>query len=298
MTTLTSYYDMMCNPTSFDIVTHLMFTERERIKRNADDVVIKILPGQNQGFRPSITWPVTVEENRLMLEKVVVPMCTFLPSCKNVEVMRTRPDPEADSFGWGMYSISFKEYVDSYAMGIRPLRVQHKSLREFKRPMITMTLREAEHWPTRNSAVGQWCLAVLRLQKVGFHVVIVRDTAKVDEEINDLSPLFELQENIFREASVDLLTRAALYQEADLNMFVNNGPAWLCAALDAPTIIMRPLTETTCYAHTKEAYIQFGIPYHGQLRNTPPHQRLAWWDDEWQHIVGVAQDFLKVVEYA
>ena len=283
---LVAYYDFCCCPTSYDIVSFLMMVERHR--RNpavdASEVLIRFLPGPDEGYRPSVTWPVTREDKQMMMERVVLPMCSMLPCVKNVQVLELRPQmAKISSIGWGLYSMGFKEFCDTYAMGIRPLRVEPTPF--IPEPYITMTLREAEHWPERNSKLTEWLKAAEKLMK-WWTVVIVRDARKADEHLEGF--------RTFPEASHDLCLRAQLYCNAALNMGVNNGPMWFAMALDAPTAIMRPITETTCAAHTVEAMRRYGIREHHQMKGQPEHQRLAWFDDECEHIVGVANNCMLV----
>jgi len=286
MKPLVCYYDLFCCPTSYDIVSFLMLIERHRHKMGADSCIIRIIPGPDHGFRASVTWPMTVEDKRMMLNQVVVPMIRMLPSCEHWQVCERRPDmPSVGSIGWMTYSMSFKEFGDTYAMGIRPLRCKEQSWKlNASRPLVTMTLREAEHWPERNSRTAEWMEAALRLRAEGVNVVLVRDAAKK----HVASSLPEVPD-----ASTDLNVRAVLYAQADLNMFVNNGPAWFCMALDAPTVVLKPITETSCSAHTYKAMAHFGIHKDKQMAGAPPHQRLVWQDDTADNIVAAAHDFLK-----
>jgi hypothetical protein len=91
--------------------------------------------------------------------------------------------------------------------------------------LVTLTLRECEHWPERNSKVEEWQKAAVAIRSMGYRARIVRD-ARFD-------------------GTLDLESRANLYRSAACNMFVSNGPAWFAMALDAPAVIMRPATEGT-----------------------------------------------------
>jgi hypothetical protein len=93
-------------------------------------------------------------------------------------------------------------------------------------PFITITLREAEHWPHRNSNLDAWLKFAADLQHQGEKVIFIRDFARAKEPIAgfDYSPV----------AATNLKIRMTCYQVAKMNFFVSNGPAMLCFFSKAP----------------------------------------------------------------
>lgn len=292
---LVAYYDLSCCPVSYDVVSFLMLAERERIRRGHEAIEIEILPGPADGFRRDHLWPYTTWERRHILHNVVVPMCELLPAVTKVTVHGQRDAVNVPgSIGYGEYTISFEEFCKTYALEVRPLRA--KRLTPFPgHRTVTMTLRECDHWPERNSAVVEWLRAADKLSK-DVKVIVVRDTAKADQDpsLLDCYPGQALYFN--PNAAKYMMDRAELYASCDLNLFVNNGPAWLSLALDAPTIVFRPVTETKCYAHTAEAMRKFGVPTNGQMKGHPEHQYLCWEPETAENIVSVVQQFFAKAE--
>jgi hypothetical protein len=146
-----------------------------------------------------------------------------------------------------------------------------------------MTLRESEHWPTRNSRRSEWILAAWKIKRLGYPVVIVRDTLHADQPL----PGIETAPH----ASRNLEARAVLYRSAAVNMFVSNGPAWFALAIDAPAIILRPATDganpkSSTGALRNRYKLGNGLP------NAPAYQRLIWQDDTTENIVNAAKDAL------
>lgn len=284
-----AYYDLACCPVSYDIVSFLMWVERIRLERGEPSVDIKILPGPAEGFRRDHMWPYSAAERRTILYGVVVPMCRLLPSCSSVEVLGKRVDAVPRSIGHGEYSISFKEFCTTYANSCRPLRIGGAVACSVKR--VTITLRECEHWPERNSNLDEWLSAAKELAKLGYNMIIVRDTAQAEVpfefDLGVISPA------TYPEASTDLAVRGLLYSEANLNLFINNGPAWFALALNVPTLIFRPITETTCWAHTAEAMKGFGVVKDQQMKGAPEHQRLVWLPETADNIVMEVRKFFK-----
>ncbi len=108
-----------------------------------------------------------------------------------------------------------------------------------RRP-ITITLREAEHWRHRNSNRVAWVAFANDLKKEGKHVIFVRDTARANEPIEgqETCPL----------ASVNLEVRVALYEEAEANLFISNGPASLAWFGTRPYLQFVSLDEDGAFA--------------------------------------------------
>jgi hypothetical protein len=148
-----------------------------------------------------------------------------------------------------------------------------------------MTLRESADWPTRNSKVDQWCLAAHDLVRLGFEVIVIRDTAHADEPLANLTT--------DSDASHRLERRACLYRSAACNLGINNGPMWFCMALDAPTVIMRPATEGANHVSGAAGLESFGIKRGRDLPRAPKHQRLVWADDTRDNIVAACRAFLR-----
>ena len=279
---LTCYYDLArCLP-SYDIVTFLMASEHERLKRKEDSLAIEILPGPHEGFRPGNLWPPATADRRAMMQNVVLPMCALLPSCERVTVHDDRVPQIANSFGYGSFTIGMERFVAAMAAGVRPLRLDQPVVRDSH--LVTITSREAEHWPARNSTLTEWTKAARELEGLGYRVVFVRDTCKADEPLES----FET----FPGASRDLARRAQLYLGAGCNLFVSNGPAWFALALDAPVAIIRPATDGAGKLSSHAALASAGLPKGSQIPGTPGYQVLVWDDDRAGVIVQTTAGFM------
>jgi len=264
-----AYYDLSCCPPSFDVVSFLLWVEQERLARGEQSVEIDILPGPAGGFRQDNLWPHSIDARIALRDKVAVPMCRMLPSATRVQVLDHRPLPAAGSIGHGLYAMHFKRFVAAMGKGIAPLRPRTRIRADLRR--VTVTLRECEHWPERNSNLAEWLKAADALASRGYSVVFVRDTRHAGEEIpgHVIDPA----------AAMDLDYRGALYRASLCNFFVSNGPAWFSLACCAPTLILRPVNDAlgACYG---TGWLQScGIPAGGQIPNALVGQRLVWADD-------------------
>ena len=279
---LRACYDLACSPPTFDIVAFLMQVDQERHRRGDDLVEIFILPGPAGGFRADSLWPWTLDERRSILHAVAVPMCEMLPGA-TVSILPDRPNRLSAEYGHGRYMIGPNQFFSAYKQGVRPLRPCEQLPRNPK--LITITLRECEHWPERNSNVGEWLAAAEALNAYGFDVIIVRDTRLSDAPLPS-------GYTADKQASVNLHARAKLYASAALNMFVNGGPSAFALALDVPVLIVRPTVEGIGAIYGDEGFAAVGIVRGGQIPGAPDHQRLAWVDDTERNIVRAAIDFI------
>lgn len=157
--------------------------------------------------------------------------------------------------------------------------------KEFGQPPVVITLREAKHFPHRNSNMTEWLKFAEWLEQRGEKVVFVRDTAKAQETIAGFRTC--------PAASEDLLVRMALYQEARMNFFVANGPAMLAVFSDAPWCIVNQVQDDGGYrANTTEGW-------YGCTGITPPEQwpwcredqRIVWELDTFENLCAAWESF-------
>ena len=211
-----------------------------------------------------------------MRENVLVPLCRLLPSVRSVEV---RSDRVVDGWGKDQYWVGFPRIVDALKAGSRPLCGPPV---ERDPKLVTLTLREAEHYPLRNSKVGGWGAAANSLRERGLEVLIIPDAARAGHDVSDGAVL----------AARDLQYRAVLYSRAALNVGISNGPMWMSIFMDAPTLMLRPTTNADGGCYDDAFYARFGVRRGEQLPRSPLHQRLAWEEDTKDNIVRAVEEML------
>ena len=151
---------------------------------------------------------------------------------------------------------------------------------------VTITLREAEEWPHRNSNIPAWLKFAHDLERQGERVVFVRDTAKA------LEPSLDDFEDC-PVASCDLDKRMALYQLAKMNFFVANGPALLATyslANYRTFVNLQPdghayVADTPTFWRTKH-----GVEPGDQFPWALPNQRIVWSADTYEAISQAWED--------
>jgi hypothetical protein len=141
---------------------------------------------------------------------------------------------------------------------------------QFSDNPYVITLREADHWPSRNSRVEEWIKFAKTLDR---RVIFVRDTAKAHEPIEGFETC--------PEASIDVHKRLALYARAKMNFAVCTGPMMLAA-----------FTQTIPYI-----YLLTSAPYPGYSREWQSQamglidQQYPWHDPKTQRVVYADDDF-------
>ena len=154
-----------------------------------------------------------------------------------------------------------------------------------RRP-ITITLREMDLYPYRNSNLWAWLNLAQYLTDHGEYVVFVRDTAKATEKLDG----FE----ICPEASVDLHSRMALYEIAKLNLFVANGPTTLGWFGDFPWLsFTRIEPDGHEYVPNTPSFWRdnIGIEVGTQLPWALPDQRIIWQPDDYENLIKAWEEF-------
>jgi hypothetical protein len=284
MSTLEVCYDLQYSPPTYDITSSLCGYEEIRVRMGYDAINIFIAPGPRDGFRNDRLWPYTTEGRLQMLNRVAIPMCHLLPSVRSVTMLPDRFHLSrvlkfANTSYYGLM-----RQVEACRKGIRPLR-PHGPIKPDSK-LVTITLREAEHWPERNSQVSEWVVAGDQIEHMGFRVVFARDTLKAEKPLDDFALCSY-------SASVDLDARAQLYASALVNMGVSQGPLWMALAMDVPVLMLRPCHENL-FGRTNglEYFERCGIPRDGQMPGAPPWQRFVWEDDTTGNIVRAFERFL------
>lgn len=144
------------------------------------------------------------------------------------------------------------------------------------KPLIVITTRETDYWPERNSNMDAWLKFAKHLWMAEYRVVFVRDTNKIHEVL----PKVETAPW----ASIDLDLRMALYEAADLNMAVNNGPCHLLYFSDSEYVVFNQLVDGVPGCSPDWWAGNIGVDVGNQYPWSGPGQTLAWLEDSADNI--------------
>ena len=157
---------------------------------------------------------------------------------------------------------------------------------------VTITLREADHWPHRNSNMEAWVRFARDLQMKGERVVFVRDTAKTED------PLYGF--TLCPAASVNIDVRMALYERAKCNLLVSNGPCGLCLFAPMPYLYFLANDENDPHPPNKPgAWMRMNGMEDGSLLPwAGPHQRFVWETDSYENLSAAWEEFQPILRRA
>jgi hypothetical protein len=268
---LTAVYDLASSPPTFDFLPFLTEAERYRAANGYDRMDVVFMPGPMFGFRDD-NLPPDVTERESMLNRVCLPACRFVKSVRNVSVLKERKELEGDAFpvGWEMNKPLSHYGVKFLKNGNRVLTASEAAKREimsrFPKRYATITLRQSDYWPERNSNLAAWKAAGEYLKDIEIEPVYIPDTHGEVSGVNAYTP-----------AAWDLDLRLALYEGAVLNLGVANGPLALCMLSDAKYMMWKLIDPSgKAPAHRAAFYSAHGIQVGDDFG---PNGKLVWEDD-------------------
>lgn len=143
-------------------------------------------------------------------------------------------------------------------------------------PIITITLREAQHDSERNSDIQAWQRALDKLEHSQFTFVILRDHAT----LFSACPLIGSSVVECNEAVMSLPFRAALYELSFLNLLTNGGPASLCYLNHRCNYLV--FMEKGDFKNRWYPAFEFqhGVPEGADFPHATPARKLCWSKDE------------------
>lgn len=259
-------YDLGNAPISWDFAAWLIDMEMRRIRANA--------PGPLRiAFRRDLAgrrWGQTEER---MLDKVMRPLLSLIGAIEDQAALNATSRKEFYSF---RYVVEASQRGETIPL-LRPSEFARDVVRKgLGAGYITITLREAEHWPHRNSNLTAWSAFAKYLLSSGEYVIFVRDTARAKEQFES----FDTVET----AALDLDTRGALYAAAKCNLFVANGPWSLALFGERPWLMFNAVDPADPFqANQPDWWRDFhGIEIGQQFPWSSPLQRIIWKADDYE----------------
>jgi hypothetical protein len=263
-------WNMAHGPSGFDFITWLINAEMMRRRQGASGPLKvgfylgsdpnKALRDKNNArwlekvYRPALEMLGAVEDDRAIYGNLLAP---FLPA------------PIVQACGYGEEVPLFRSKLPSPHPGC-----------------IVITLREAHYWPHRNSRIADWLEFAAHLRTDGYEVIFVRDTDKAFEAIPDFETC--------PQASIDLATRVALYQEAICTFSDGGGPWQMCLFGHSPwlSFITMGQDSSEYRPNTPEYWrLYMGVEPGGQFPWSRPDQRLVWAPGTFKNIMAAWKDF-------
>jgi len=137
---------------------------------------------------------------------------------------------------------------------------------------VTITIRESEIKPLRNSQIGEWIEAANWMRGEGYEPLFVPDTDNREREFADFPSC--------PEAAMDPDFRCALYAKSRLNLGIGNGPMGFCFySTIYPYLMFRMHDER--FQEQSELFMKMNsLPIGSQAPWRKGNQALVWEDDK------------------
>lgn len=273
-------YDLNAAPASWDFLPWLANAVMAARSRGVTRLRVSFMPGRNLGFRDD-GLPLSVAERTGMLDGVIRPALDLFGAVEDPAIER------GHGHDYMLAPICAASRAGVAVPRIMPPHWASKEIDGFlggRDQPVTITLREASHWSSRNSNLEAWLDFAEELERQGENVVIVRDTERAIEKLRGFITC--------PRASLDLKVRAALYERAKVNCFVANGPIALAYFGTCPFLIFKPLVEGYGPASAMWWSEKIGVPTGTQYPWARDDQRIVWADDTFGNITKAWNELL------
>jgi hypothetical protein len=295
-------YDLNAGPLTYDFVQFLVLAERFRQASGKPHLRLVVVPGENDGFRNFSQRDrfLSIASKEWRLRQLVMRAAHLLPALAGIVRFRSResaaaclgetsPDlffpPGFDSAApVAPYHLAFVMQFASQGADIRTLAAPpvtsalvRRLLREIagERPVVTITMRQSEFQPARNSRLDQWLRFADSCERRGLFPLFIPDTeALLAGRVTEFGGFASLPL-----AALSLPVRAAVYQESWHNMLANGGPYTLCLYNPRARFSMFKLLVPGVATASAEYHAGQGLTPGTQLPFAGPLQRLVWEDD-------------------
>jgi hypothetical protein len=300
---LFAFYDLSLMPVTFDFLWFLVGADSARRRAGLDSVHVVIVPGPENGLRqedPKYEQVVTPDARKARVTEILVAGCSLLPRLSGFTVASSREQASllVEAAGEQVFPGRYRTEMPRRSRVSEQLEIHRRSgediavlratafdlaavdrflsERAMGRRLVTITLREYDYMPARNSNLNAWAEFAAKLDPSKYAVVFVRDT----DRCFDPPPPELAKFTRFDAAAVKLGLRMALYERAYLNLGVNNGPMGLCW-LNANTHYLTFKILTSGAPQTTVDYMRFlGFEIDRSLPFASSSQKWIWEDDD------------------
>jgi hypothetical protein len=306
---VTAVYDLHALPVTYDFSFFLASAELFASKNNKSAFKVLFVPRNNDEFIAEKEYQSIVDEESVKwrFENIILPMMNMYPACIGYSLISQRSDvseainekllfPEFYSesfFSADFYKEVFasKNKIIGFSASIQGKRYI-KSWKKFNKindHIITITLRRNNYDSSRNSNVEEWVRFAKFISEKGFAPVFIPDTDACFEHDPRLDGFI-----VFEAPCWNLGIRMALYEEADLNFFVPNGPVSITQLnRKIDSIIMKQVVPGSLHAtpeFNEERGISVGQKSYDMFDDQ--FQILSWVDDKFENICEEFNRFL------
>ena len=306
---LNFFFDLSRNGLNYGIVYSLSLAETERMSLGIESFDFSVVPASNDSFfasRSNRDKHYDAAQKEWRLYNLVVPAARLFPAVREIHLHSSRDNAKASLnsslFCYPInYSVdhprkkvgSFQQLLDQAREGGDVQHVQApqfalQTMRQWLKQnacienTITITLRQSDLQPDRNSNIKEWLELASHMEKVGFKPVFICDTELILFGTSGL-PNTAIRCDL---ASLNIELRCALYELSKLNFFVSNGPLSL-ALCDKKISYISCKWLVDKYKNTTEDFFKkMGFLREGQMPNRKnPYGEILWETDRSDYLI-------------
>lgn len=311
--TLYAFYDLEVQPVTFDICHFLASAEIERKACGAHHVHAVFVPAFDGMLRDETAdydAVISLQSRLRRVYSILLPATALLPSCTGHSLASSRAQAAAiRAKARHVYPRGYTtamplahaqpEWMEANRRGdVAVLAAQPHAVALVRervqglaagRQVVTITLRQYAFMPDRNSNLDAWRSFARSLDPRRYLVIVLPDVETLSTAVDGFGEALTMPE-----LAIDIGLRAALYETADLNLGINNGPMALCY-LNRRTRYAVFKIITNCVPQAcRDLFLQHG-PQPGTQPAfvRAPDQIWVWEDDTPEAIGRVAMPMLK-----
>jgi len=269
--TLYVIYDLSLRPPQFDF---LCFMAQARTAAQGYDIHVVFVPREDGGY--VLKGKYSDAEALYRLGHICIPACAIYGATYTVLPYREAPLPQGNFLKGVNHALeSLVEIWEKAGDLYRPKATERASelvagyVSQFKKPVVTITLRDTWRYEMKNSNTNAWLEFAETIEK-DFQPVFVPDTGRAFDVWEHPYPCLPV-------AAVDLDTRLALYEHADMNCFTSNGPGNMCWWTNVPFLFFNSVAEGYW---SKEQFAKARHPVGEQPPYFKDRQKIIWELDE------------------
>lgn len=296
-------YDLSVGPVTYDFIYFLMLAEHYRATSGRRGLFIIFVPAPGDGFRHISRRDHFLDRDRKSwrLHNLLIPCATLVPHCVGTHLCASREEAAAllrevppehvfpSEFSLDAptcpYSLPQIFQQAQHGPDVRALRapplaaaLTQRWLRELGggKPVVSITLRQSDFQPQRNSDLAAWRQLAGACTRMGFHPVFIPDTEALlsgqAAALDGFTPLTL--------PALSVGYRLAIYETCFLNMLTNNGPAALCMFHPSARAQIFKLIVASVPTCTAQYFVSQGLLPGAQLPFAGPGQTITWQDDD------------------
>jgi len=300
---ITLFYDLEVSPITYDFCWAVAGAELMRRQIGGTGIDIIIVPGRHAGLRQeTYDYEAVVDRSARLwrIDNILTPLARSAPTVESLTICSSRHEaamirararhisPQgywpafpkahatADIMRYdGLPGNSIPQPFHATAKAKDYVRAWLQRHGAAERHIIVITLRQYAFGSDRNSNLSAWAAFAAKQDTARILTVFVPDTEAA------LAPPPEGMKNLlwFPEGAHNLFLRHALYELADLNMMINNGPFGLCVFDEKCRYLAYKMLTESVTQTTSQQMLHHGF----KLNETPQFQnrfqRWIWHDD-------------------